>query len=397
MKRNCAVCGSRQSKLLYHQRFVLPTRNYFHGGYDVVACARCGFTFADNTPPQAFLDTYYREMSKKRALLQQQAEKGLVEPDYVIRQHEHSITNILAHVHKNDSILDVGCYTGNLLSMLKTKGFAKVKGLDPSPFAAEVAKEKHGIDVVTGSLFDELPVGVFDFVILTHVLEHIAELTSFLSRLKTLMNENGLLYVEVPDANNFFYSDSPDHLAEHKEPFQQFSVEHINYFGAVSVVNLMEAHGFEKVFIQPQVSTLAVIASVWSCRAVGMDTQTADSLRSYIRESRERLASVTAVIDKLVQSKAEIIVWGAGLHTQKLLAAGALAEGKIAAFVDSDPAYHGGLLLGKPILPPQEIPRLGDLPILVSSKLHQESIASQIRNMGLNNQVVLLYSGDENS
>jgi len=238
---------------------------------------------------------------------------------------------------------------------------------------------------------------VFDFVILTHVLEHIAELTSFLSRLKTLMNENGLLYVEVPDANNFFYSDSPDHLAEHKEPFQQFSVEHINYFGAVSLVNLMEAHGFEKVFIQPQVSTLAVIASVWSCRAVGMDTQTADSLRSYIRESRERLASVTAVIDKLVQSKAEIIVWGAGLHTQKLLAAGALAEGKIAAFVDSDPAYHGGLLLGKPILPPQEIPRLGDLPILVSSKLHQESIASQIRNMGLNNQVVLLYSGDENS
>jgi len=65
MKRNCEICNGSKNKKIYHQRFILPTQYYFHSGYDVVICERCGFAFADNIPNQVFFETYYKEMSKK--------------------------------------------------------------------------------------------------------------------------------------------------------------------------------------------------------------------------------------------------------------------------------------------------------------------------------------------
>ena len=65
MKRNCEICNSSKNKKIYHQRFILPTQYYFHGGYDVIICEKCGFVFADNIPDQAFFENYYKEMSKK--------------------------------------------------------------------------------------------------------------------------------------------------------------------------------------------------------------------------------------------------------------------------------------------------------------------------------------------
>ncbi len=46
--------------------------------------------------------------------------------------------------------------------------------------------------------------------------------------------------MEVPDATRFAMS--PD------APFQEFSIEHINYFTPVSLVNLMGRYGFSEVF-----------------------------------------------------------------------------------------------------------------------------------------------------
>ena len=65
MLRVCEVCGSNKQKKIHRQRFVLPTKNFFHGGYDVAICENCGFSFASNIPSQDFFDSYYAEMAKK--------------------------------------------------------------------------------------------------------------------------------------------------------------------------------------------------------------------------------------------------------------------------------------------------------------------------------------------
>lgn len=396
-KRNCEVCGSRLSKKIYHQRFILPSRNAFHSGYDVVICSRCGFCYADNIPGQEFLDVYYKEMTKKGFFIKKEDEmkekKRMHNEELMMKQRfEVSFTNIKNYLSQDMQILDVGCFTGNLLYMLKRKGFKHVLGLDPSPFAVDVAKKKYGVKVIEGNLFDNLDLGQFDFIILTHVMEHIKELRNFLFTILGYLNENGLIYIESPDADNFFISTNPQDQfrPEHKEPFQQFSVEHINFFTKVSLYNLMKRNGFENVLLESQVSVIAVLASIWRKTGIFRDYWIDDKMARYTLESKRMLKGLLTKIDKFTKEK-EIVVWGAGVHTQKLLANSTLIHANIRAFVDSDPAYRGGTLINKPIISPDELNSLPSLPILISSETYQDEIIKQIKTMGLKNKLLLLY------
>jgi SAM-dependent methyltransferase len=391
--RSCAVCGSVNKTALYHQQFINPTQHGFHSGYDVVVCQDCGFAFADHLPLQGVIDEYYRDMAKKTALLEKQINKGSLEPDFVVRMHEYSLGNIVPHLRENDSILDVGCYTGHLLHLLKQKGFKNVKGLDPSEFASKVAREKYGIEVIVGSLFDRRDIGRFDFITLTHVIEHIVDLRSFVLRLRDLLTEGGRIYIECPDAHNFFLASKSDESvqSEHKVPFFQFSVEHVNFFGTASLGNLMSSLGFNEVMVDRQVSTLAVLASVWQRCPLKNDPDVIPSLQKYIADSEKAFSDINTKLDQLARSRQPIIVWGAGLHTQRLLAASNLRSANIVLFVDSDPGYHGATLAGIEIKAPAEVKSMPGLPIVISSETYQTEIANQIRDMGVTNELVLLY------
>ena len=174
MKRKCAICSSTVSKLVYHQRFVLPTKNFFHGGYDVVICKRCGFAYADNLPEQSFLDEYYRIMDKKKYILKRKLTSNTgkgqqIEEEFLFKQYKYSINNIKKYINKKSRIIDVGCYTGGLLSILKNEGYKNLLGLDPSPFAAKLAKKYHQIKVIPASIFDDIKIKKFYFIILTHL------------------------------------------------------------------------------------------------------------------------------------------------------------------------------------------------------------------------------------
>jgi len=380
--------------LIYRQRFVLPSLNAFHAGYDVVACDGCGFAFADDVPHQSFLDEYYRAMTKKTALLERRKSCSSPEPGFLMKLHENSRDNILRHASEHDRVLDIGCYTGALLSLLRDSGMSDVHGIDPSPYAASVAAEQYNIPVVVGSLFDDFDLGTFDLIILSHVLEHIAELPAFLSRVHSLIKPGGAVYIEVPDAMNFFLSSDrdDDFQIEHHEPFLQFSVEHVNYFTARSLQNLLARYGYDPVWLEPQTSTLAVLASVFRPIPIVADAPGRESLEQYVADSRVALREVLAILDAIHASGEEVFVWGAGAHSQMLLAASSLASIPIRAFVDSDPGYHGGTLDGRPVIAPEALRTLPPLPIIISSHGYQDEIAQQIASMGLTNRIHLLYA-----
>lgn len=395
MKRSCAVCGSNRKELIYKQKFTIPSNNYFHSGYDVVICENCGFAFADNIPDQKTLEQYYREMTKKMNLIKRRKneKEKTVEEDWLLRQYRQSVTNVTKFLDKKMSILDVGCHTGALLSMLKDRGYKKVLGLDMSEYSSRIAKQQHDIRVIVGSVFDDLDIGQHDFVILTHVLEHIRELPRFIHGLSVLMKDDALLYVEVPNALKF-YIPSKDELnfsPDQQEPFQQFSVEHINYYTKVSLYNLMNNNGFDQVFMEEQLSSITILGSVWRKKGLVRDTWIKGSLERHISDSRARLVRAESVIKKIVKEKRTIYVWGAGLHTQKLLSMTELAKGKIVAFVDSDQNYKGGKLIGKSIMSPAQLKKSPILPIMVSSLKFQEEILKQIKVMNLKNEIILLY------
>lgn len=376
---------------------MLPTKNFFYIGYDVVICKVCNFCFADTIPNQAFFDEYYRLMTKKTFLLKKRLRKNAVQDSdiegaFVVRQQQHSLSNILRFLPKQARILDVGCYTGRLLAMLKKRGYTNILGLDPSLFAVKVAKEQYGIKIILGSLFDNPDIGKFDFIILTHVLEHIKELREFIFLLSSYLNPHGRLYIETPNAHKFFLAEdkstvfSPDQI----QPFLQFSIEHINYFSRFSILNLMQRNGFKKIFLAEESSTIAILSSVWEKESIYHDTLIHTSVVSYIKESYAKISPIRKIIGQLIKHKTPIIVWGAGLHTQFLLKNTDLIQANIHGFVDSDTAYRGAKLAGKKIYSPSYLKKV-KASILISSRMYQEEIERQIIDMGLQNNIILLY------
>lgn len=395
MKRNCEICGGTKSKKIYHQRFVLPTRYYFHGGYDVVICEGCGFVYADNIPDQNFFETYYKEMSKKSFYIKSKVFKKEKNSNYekeMFKRLKYSFSCFKKYLRKDHRILDLGCYTGELMKILKDNGYDNLIGVDPSDYAVKVAKQRYGIKVIKASIFDDLKnLGKFDFIIINHVLEHIKNLDEFLQKVKGLLNYDGKIYVETPDADNFFISQSNKYLPEHQEAFQQFSVEHINFFTKKSTNNLFSINGFNKLRLQSRVSVIAIVSSVWSIPEITKDFSSFANITKYINNSEKILSVLRSKIIKINKNYKEVYVWGAGVHTQKLLAQTNLFKTGIRAFVDSNPNYHKAKLINKPIISPVSLIKLTNLPILISSKGHQENIIKQIKKMNLKNKILTLY------
>jgi len=101
---------------------------------------------------------------------------------------------------KKGSILDVGCGAGVFLYTFKNYYPAwEVLGIEPTEGFADVAKEK-GINIIYGYLEKDTFNRKFDLVTLNHVLEHIEDFKSVLLMVKKYLEEDSLLYIEVPSA-----------------------------------------------------------------------------------------------------------------------------------------------------------------------------------------------------
>jgi hypothetical protein len=91
----------------------------------------------------------------------------------------------------------------------------------------------------------------------------------------------------------------------------------------------------------------------------------------------------------LADRGAPILLWGVGQLTFKLLAMTHLSDVPIRAFFDSNPAYHGMILRGAPILAPEALPRYRD-PLLIGTLLHAGAIEARVRELGATNTVLRL-------
>jgi len=105
------------------------------------------------------------------------------------------------------SVLDVGCSTGILLSLLQKDGF-KTYGIEPNKKAYTLANKKLGKNIFYGvlSTFVKTHKQQYDCIIYNHTLEHIKNIHKELSIVKTILKQDGLFILGVPNtANIIFY------------------------------------------------------------------------------------------------------------------------------------------------------------------------------------------------
>lgn len=386
-RRPCPVCGGKRRRVVYQQRFMDGPMG---GGYDVAVCGRCGAGFADGIPPQAEMDRYYTEQSKYTTYDQENQS----ESPWDLARFQATTDQITPHLKSRDvRILDIGCATGGLLSVFKRSGFRNAIGVDPSPDCATAAARLHGVTVRTSTLAQlAFWKDRFDLVLMVGVLEHLREAKEAVRIAADLLTNGGLIYVAVPDVAGL--ASCPN------APYQQFSVEHVNFFSTTSLGRLMAGCGLadvhtwtwvlewrERVF-EPILGGLYERAPLPQHQA--FDEITEAALERYLSFSRAADQGIISLLKSLKMSQEPIIVWGAGTLARRLLATTRFAEANIVAFVDSNPHNQGKVLASRPILHPKDIVGRNER-ILICSVSFAKEIASAIRRKyRLRNRIITL-------
>ena len=346
--------------------------------------------FASGLPDQGRFAQYYAD-SSKYDLGAEGAQLSVREVD----RFSDLAGFVAAHVvDRTVPVLDVGTATGGFLVALREAGFKRPLGVDPSPDAVRVARDTFNLDVIVGGLHEAKTWGLeFGLVSYVMVLEHVLEPRQQVREVSRVLRRDGFLVVSVPAAGSF--KDLID------GPFQEFSVEHINYYTNRSLANVMGAEGFtpvaERVVMLPLGSNghgpalEAVYRWDGIVRPLQPDPTAADNIREYIHRCQDTEASTIKQIERLVSSGKRIYVWGTGTHTLHLLQTSRLGECRIEAFLDSNSHYAGGVLAGRPVIAPADL-RAADAPILVSSAVSQSGITAAARErFGPDVPLILLY------
>ena len=197
-------------------------------GYGLVRCPNCGLRRIDPIPDAAALAAYYSEGYSLAA------DSGRVDVG-AYRAQARSLAHLFARLSPNARHLcEVGCSGGWVLDELRRRGYA-VKGYEVSAATARIAREQHGLDVVTGEFTAEGE--RFDIILMRHVLEHTTDPLAQIRAASARLEPGGTLVLAVPNEGGISSRLLGQYWSWYIPP------AHIWYFTEASLRALTARHG----------------------------------------------------------------------------------------------------------------------------------------------------------
>jgi FlaA1/EpsC-like NDP-sugar epimerase len=115
-----------------------------------------------------------------------------------------------------------------------------------------------------------------------------------------------------------------------------------------------------------------------------------ERILNYVSLSKKEKAS-SLIIDELIRKKEEIVIWGAGNFTMRLLDNTNLSRCHIIGFVDKDPKKQGIKILNKEVHDINFVRNLSSrTTIVICSAVFSEQILAELKKMKIKNKVVIL-------
>lgn len=215
MNKNCPICREKMSYFTSSQNL------------EILKCSNCGLGMTDKLPAQS--SDYHRD-------------DQYLKEEKLFRNIFTKRVNIIDELHAKGKVLEIGCSTGLLLSILKSKGW-DVTGVELSLKAAKKAEER-GVRVLVGDFSKLIIKDKFNVVILNHTLEHFGDPVSVLKKAGSLLEKEGLLYVDLPNFDSLsakiLKSSWPSLLPR----------EHLWHFTLSSLQILLKGLGFKIIYTE---------------------------------------------------------------------------------------------------------------------------------------------------
>jgi SAM-dependent methyltransferase len=213
----CPACGSTLV------RAASPAK-----GYWLLRCDTCGLGRIDPLPDVTALAAYYSSVYSLAA------DTDRVDLGSYERQAAGMARLFARLAPRAATICEVGCSGGWALKALQRRGYA-VKGYELSATTSRLARERLGLDVVTGEFSGEGE--SFDVIVMRHVLEHTVNPVSQLAAAAARLNPGGLIFLVVPNGGSLSSRLLGQYWSWYIPP------AHIWYFSGASLTRLVEAAG----------------------------------------------------------------------------------------------------------------------------------------------------------
>jgi hypothetical protein len=275
-----------------------------------------------------------------------------VPADDLRRKLEDRLGDVLSMASPGHRVIEIGCAEGLLGCALKERIDVEYTGVEPSADADAAAGV---LDRVVRGTSDAVDDGPYDVLLAFHVLEHIVDVESELTRWRALLRPSGVGVVEVPDGTG------------HPLLAWDGNREHVHYFSAASLASLASRCGlrflrlsgghFESV-VYPDCLRLA------ASPAVG----TAERRRALLHR-------FTALFSR------PFAVYGVGGDFRNYVAP-LLDDLPVVALLDSNMARHGERV-GPLTVSAYDATRHAELPILVASVRFKAEIAAGLCDQGV--------------
>ena len=190
----CPVCNSTESKFLFD--VLDPTGLADDGQLKIVRCNICSLVRLDPRLRREYLTkvysgSYWDHDDHKSTC------GSTVEP------YRDRLKLLGEFVRPRARILEVGAGNGAYLSVLREHGYA-IEGTDLYSGAAKEAKNLYDIELFVGELRQaRYPNKCFQAIVMHHVLEHVYFPVQLLEDVYRILDDNGILIVEVPNGASY--------------------------------------------------------------------------------------------------------------------------------------------------------------------------------------------------
>jgi 2-polyprenyl-3-methyl-5-hydroxy-6-metoxy-1,4-benzoquinol methylase len=257
----CACCGGED--LLQ-----VTTGDRYFFGIETVVCRACGFLFTSPRPDDEWFAEFYRLHYRRYYKSVAAPDAEYVRSDLIQVRHRRTLGLLAPHLGSDGTVLDVGCAEGTFLHLFSAR-FAgwELRGVEPSEAFSRFAREHYGLTgVITGLVdaLEEQESDRLDLVTASHVLEHLLDPNGFFCTARRLLRRDGLLFLEVPDAEG------------KRRGIHNLHIAHVTHFSERTLGNFLAKHGFKALWFhkgeeEPHPWTLQVLArkegeppSVWA-------------------------------------------------------------------------------------------------------------------------------------
>lgn len=215
-------------------------------GFDLLPCPSCKTVTVHPFPSLDDLMRFYQSYKGSNVYKPKEEKK--------VRRARRRIKRLLSYT-KGRRFLDVGCNIGYTVKAALDLGL-QAQGIDIDAAAVQTANDSYG------QRFEALSIEQFaatgrkvDILYSSEVIEHVPDPDSFVTALHTILEDDGVVYLTMPDGGHW---NLPSDFASWR---MVTPPSHIIYFTRKGIRHLLEKHGFkvEKFFftLKPGIRLIA--------------------------------------------------------------------------------------------------------------------------------------------